>query len=680
MSFIYPSFLWALLAIAIPIIIHFFNFRTHKTVYFSNVAFLQNIEQENKSRNRLKDLLILLMRILTIIALVIAFAHPIKQNNYSIDNKNCDNQFGIYLDNSFSMNALNSDGKNVDLAKSKATDILIALKQNSKYYFLTNEISSQQQHLYIKDITQNFISSTTISPKIRKLSFIFNKFNNLFGNESNNCSRKIFIISDFQKNIFDKENFAIDSNFEVTLLPIEPIETSNLYIDSVWFSTPYHLYNSIDSLTVKIINNSNLDYTSQQIRLSINDTLKTLSTFNIQANTESEIVLKFTNTSTKFISGKVEIEDYPIDYDNSIFFNYYIAPKVKVLMIKGNENIYLQKFYDDNKYFSLTQTNISNIPVSQFSEYQTIILSSVNEVSSGVINELQKYISAGGIVVLIPSADANVDNLNEFLTTFQMPNYLSSITSAMTIDYINLHDKIYANAFEKIVSNSEMPIVFNHFKFDKNFLSDYSILLTSQNNNNILIYREIDAGVLYVFSTDMLQNSTNLMTNPVSVPTFYNIPIFSKNSNKIYHIIGRNNSLELSNITNQEGIKLKNTQTEFEFIPTTNIIDQNKININFENISLTAGNYKILEQDKQVGEISFNYDRKESNLEHYTTEELEKYIEDNNLDWNIIVKTGDFLQKEVVQNSNNKSFWKIFIILALIFIIIEILIIRLIKN
>ena len=511
MSFIYPSFLWALFAIAIPIIIHFFNFRTHKTVYFSNVAFLQDIEQENKSRNRLKDLLILLLRILTIFALVVAFAHPIKQKNYSVDNKNCENKFGIYIDNSFSMSALNSDGKNIDLAKSKASDILAALKQNSKYYFLTNEISSEQQHLYIKDITQNYISKTAITPKVRKMSLIFDKFNNLFDEELGNCKRKLFVISDFQKNIFDSQNFALDSNFEVTLLPIEPIETSNLYIDSIWFSSPYHLYNSLDSLTVKIVNNSNQDYNAQQIKLSINDTLKTLSTYNIQANTETDVKLKFTNTSNKFISGKVEIEDYPIDYDNSIYFNYYIAPKVEILIIKNRTNLYLQKFYDDNKYFNLTQTNVSNIPVSQFSKYQAIILSSVKEISTGVTNELKNYISSGGIVVLIPSMNANINNLNIFLSSFQMPNYTNLVNAEMEISDINLQDKIYSNAFEEIKPNSEMPIVYKHYKLDKNFLSDYTVLLTSQNDDNILIYWKpgpVDVGLSsLVFNFDSVSSA-----------------------------------------------------------------------------------------------------------------------------------------------------------------------------
>jgi len=64
MQFLYPSFLYALLALAIPIIIHLFFFRRFKKVYFTNVRFLKEIKEETSARQRLKNLLVLLMRLL----------------------------------------------------------------------------------------------------------------------------------------------------------------------------------------------------------------------------------------------------------------------------------------------------------------------------------------------------------------------------------------------------------------------------------------------------------------------------------------------------------------------------------------------------------------------------------------------------------------------------------------
>ena len=87
MNFVYPAFLYALSLIAIPIIIHLFNFRRYRTVYFTNVKFLKEIKEETAVQSRLKHWLVLISRILAIIFLVLAFAQPIiplKESNADI--------------------------------------------------------------------------------------------------------------------------------------------------------------------------------------------------------------------------------------------------------------------------------------------------------------------------------------------------------------------------------------------------------------------------------------------------------------------------------------------------------------------------------------------------------------------------------------------------------------------
>src|SRR3972149_9984072 len=102
MSFVYPQFLFALFAISIPIIIHLFNFRRFKKVYFSDIRFLKEVKQQTQNRNRIKHLLVLLARILAIAFLVLAFA----QLFIPTTNKNSTagiQTLSVYVDNSFSM-------------------------------------------------------------------------------------------------------------------------------------------------------------------------------------------------------------------------------------------------------------------------------------------------------------------------------------------------------------------------------------------------------------------------------------------------------------------------------------------------------------------------------------------------------------------------------------------------
>src|SRR5580693_1927873 len=99
MNFLFPSFLYALSAVSIPILIHLFNFRRYKKLYFSNVRFLKEVVQESRSRSRLKHWLVLLCRILIVVFLVLAFAQPfipVKQGFTGAGNK----AVSIFVDNS----------------------------------------------------------------------------------------------------------------------------------------------------------------------------------------------------------------------------------------------------------------------------------------------------------------------------------------------------------------------------------------------------------------------------------------------------------------------------------------------------------------------------------------------------------------------------------------------------
>src|SRR6188508_1393256 len=115
MHFIYPGFLLALLALAIPIIVHLFNFRRFKKIYFTNVRFLREIKQDTQSKSKLRHLLILIARLLAVAFLVLAFAQPyIPQSGVKIETGR--KKVSVYVDNSFSMDAIGKNGSLLETA------------------------------------------------------------------------------------------------------------------------------------------------------------------------------------------------------------------------------------------------------------------------------------------------------------------------------------------------------------------------------------------------------------------------------------------------------------------------------------------------------------------------------------------------------------------------------------
>lgn len=79
MHFLYPWVLWFSFLVAIPIIIHLFYFRRYKTVYFSRNDLLESVIKQSRSQQKLRNLVILMLRILFVLFLVLAFAQPYKK-------------------------------------------------------------------------------------------------------------------------------------------------------------------------------------------------------------------------------------------------------------------------------------------------------------------------------------------------------------------------------------------------------------------------------------------------------------------------------------------------------------------------------------------------------------------------------------------------------------------------
>jgi len=229
MKFAYPEFLYALFAIAIPIIIHLFNFRKFKKIYFSNVEFLKEVQQETQSKSKLKHLLILLSRILAIAFLVLAFAQPfIPVSENDLSNQN--NTVAIYIDNSFSMESVGENGSLLNEAKNKAIEVVNSYKATDKFILVSNNFNAGDQRLLSNEEIIDKIENISISSSSRNISTIYSRNRDALNTSIDN--KAFYILSDFQESTSDLNLIKADTLIETYLVPIESSQASNLYIDS----------------------------------------------------------------------------------------------------------------------------------------------------------------------------------------------------------------------------------------------------------------------------------------------------------------------------------------------------------------------------------------------------------------------------------------------------------------
>ncbi len=689
MEFVNPVFLFGLAAISIPIIIHLFNFRRYRKVYFTNVKFIKEIKQETKKKSKIKHLLILLFRILAVACLVFAFARPFIPVNQSLINQGATNAVSIFIDNSFSLEAESESGNLLDDAKSNAVEIASIYDPSDVFQLLTNDFESIHQHFVSRDEFLEMLEKVSLSPAVKNISDVNKRQIELFDSKPGH-DKSAYIISDFQKSISDINLLENDTSINTFLIPVSAKMTNNLFIDSCWFESPVQQINSQVKLIVRIKNSSDVSYEKIPVKLLINNKQKALASFDIESGSSCEIPLTFTNYETGIQNAVLEITDYPITYDDKFYFSYSVSSQIRILCINDSkESIYLNSIYDNDSTFVFNNMPVNSIDYSSFNNYNLIILNEIDDISSGLSMEIKRFVENGGSTIIIPSSDPDFANYRNFLTSLNTGVFIKKNTNSINVSDINLDHAVYSDVFEnndnsieKLPANIDLPVVHSHFETKRSSQTNEETLLFLQNGDNFLSVQSNGKGKVYVLASPLSFDFSNFPVHPVFVPTMYNIALLSKPSGKLYYIIGINEVIELypKNTQNEKLVyKIKENSSEFEIIPEYK--SQNfQVRLLTHDQIKNAANYTLKKGNENIMGISYNYNRKESDLDYFSKNEIQEIIDENAYDRiSLIIDDNNALSQTLEELTNGIHLWKLFIILALTFLLFEVLIIRLWK-
>lgn len=682
MKFVNPGFLLALISIAIPIIIHLFNFRKFKQVYFTNVRFLKEVKQETQSKSKLKHLLVLLARILTIFFIVLAFAQPYIPNKKSNITSSA-NTVSIYIDNSFSMDAMGKNGSLLVQAKTFAKEIIKAYRNTDKFQLITNDFEGRHQRLVSKEEMPELIDEVITSANVKPINeVIIRQKDIIYLTEENN--KKIYLISDFQKSIAQLNYIHVDTGININLIPLTAQQRNNIFIDSCWIESPIIQLNKNIELKVRIKNLSTKNIENNPLKLFINNSEKTPASFSVNENESTVVTLYFTLKSPGIQNCRLEINDYPVSFDDVFYFTLSVNKSIPVLSITDNEgNNYLKSLFGTDSLFTFNEMNLKNINYSSFINSKLIILNNLNEIPSGLSIELKRFVENGGSLIVFPGTEINLDSYKDFSKTLSIATYDKLDTSNTRVVEINYEHEIFKDVFENKNKNIDLPAINQHYPILSNIISRQSYLMKTQKSSAFLSVYNINEGKVYLSSVSLNTGFSNFPKHAVFVPALYQIALYSSAQQiKSFYTIGNNEPIEIygKSLANDAIYKITGQDENFEIIPEHKNIDFKTYIYNNNQITHSGNYYLTLGKDTITG-IAFNYNRKESELTSYTPAELEEQITIHGLNnINLINAENKDISEIVVQKEQGKKLWKLCIILAILFLGTEIALIRFLKN
>ncbi len=670
--------LWGLVATAIPIIVHLFNFRKFKKVYFSNVEFLKEIKQETQSKRNLKHLLILAARMLAIAAIVLAFAQPYLPQPGAIE-KPGGTAVSIYIDNSFSMQGAGQDGIMLDLAKNKALQIVESFAPSDKFQLLTGDFEGRHQRLVSKEEMTSLIQEVELSPASRKLSEVVIRQRDALltsGLEKQHA----FLFTDLQASVTDIEKVSNDTTMRITVVPELPEIKSNVFIDSVWFETPVRQLNQPETLHARVVNTGADDIESIPLQLSINGTQKSVASASIPASSKSIVDITYTNTEAGFKHCVLTINDVSITNDDAYYFSYSVAERIRIMEILGTNAATgaVQALFSDDPFYEWNTLNENAIDYSRFTGMHFIVVNQLRSLSSGLVSELTKFMEAGGSVLVIPGSEITLNEYNSALANWKSGQIAGKSTSASIVSAVNYEHFIFKEAFKQSAGNIDLPSANAYYSMILTTGQWAEPMLTLQNGNPFLVSSSVGHGRMYFSCVSLSTEETNFTQHAFFPASLIRMAEYSQPTAQLSYTLGREEAIVLRNLqlAGEETFRLLNISTNLEIIPEHRNVG-NQVEVFVHSDLGVAGNYLLNWGANSVQALSFNYDRTESYNETMDVDAFTDKIEDLNFrNWSVLQGDIESVSAGASAIDGNHKYWLSLLVWALIFLAIEILLIK----
>ncbi|MDP2037666.1 MAG: BatA and WFA domain-containing protein, partial [Ignavibacteria bacterium] len=684
MTFLNPAVLLGLIAAAIPIVLHFLNLRKLKTIEFSTLAFLKELQKTKIRRIKLKQWLLLLLRVLIILFLVLAFARPTLKNISFGDSSAAKTTVVIILDNTFSMSIIGEKGSRLNNFKQIAKNLLANFQPGDEVAVIAvgdlkvKNVSASGNFASIKkeidDLEISNVSGTLNEAMLKASQILYS---------SKNYNKEIYLLSDLQKGRIVNTSSEI-SGFGKTISPDTrlylfngtPNEIVNLGIDDVKPNNQLYEVGKEVSFSALVKNYSISAVNDNVVSFFINGKRTAQKNISLAGNETKEISFETTLQDTGLVEFSAELEDDAVLQDNKRFFSVYITSDISLLLLsdRADDTKFVKLALGiPNQKIKLTELRTEQISSVNPQKFDAVILIGVDKISD--TKALANYLTTGGNIIVMPGAQSTLAGFQKFSKELGLPTANAIVGKAGSPDSFTQFAKtdfqhpLLKNIFEeKTKTQIESPEIFCYFKIFSG--SNGKNIISLADNSSFISEYNVGKGKVLLYSSAPV-----LSWNTFPMKAFF-APLIAKSllycsvkENQDSSIVcGKDALADISNSVSQQ-IKVTTPSDLDDYFSTDSL--SNKKYLSYLNTNET-GTYKVLSGNKLLDYFSVNHDPRESVLESASETEFEDYLKQIGYEGKFIsLSTETDYLKEIYQSRFGTELWKYFLIIVLLLAIAE---------
>ncbi len=691
MIFLNPAVLFGLLAASIPVLIHLLNLKKLKKIEFSTLSFLKELQKNKIRKLKLKQWLLLALRVLIILLVVTAFARPTLKGVALGGTTSAAKTTAVFiLDNTFSMSAVGADGSYFNQAKQTIIDLLNNLQEGDEAALVLvsdqgNEeikptLNLSEFRKQIKDVDISF-SSGTLNHSIIRAGGILNN--------SRNFNKEIYLLTDFQKGRLEAEGALPDLsrllNDKVKLYTFDYSgkDIYNLGIDKFDVNTRIFEKDKPVSFKVTVTNYSEQPTDNTVVSLFVDGKRSAQQSISLSPGESKAIDMETEAKSTGYIDALAELEDDDILQDNKRYTNFFIPDKIPTAIFYDNQ--------DDVKFIEtalglsgeagtvkLTEKNLNQLSSYDLSQFDVVMIDGAENISD--IDRLRTFVESGGGLLLLPGGNTSVTDFAKICSVLGLPapegtaGKLNETRNAVAFEKVEYDHPLFQNIFSSSENKKmQSPDIYYHYKISTQGKGINIISLTD--GTSFLGDYKIGKGRALLMNTSPVLSWSNFPLKNIFAPLMLKSVFYlaSKEKPENEYFAGQPVTVSLSGAVLPQ-IKVERPDK------TEDLINLEKSgNLNYITYSKTdvTGNYKFFSGQKDIAELAVNANPKESVMKYLTGSNFEKYLGEIHFKGKYIPISKNENPSEIVMQSRfGSELWRIFLIAALITAMVEMAISR----
>ena len=656
MRFLYPSVLWGLLALLIPIAIHLFNFRRHKQVYFSNTELLKTIHQENAKTRKLKHLVALALRCLFIAALVLAFAFPYPKSTGIVMDEE-EEVVGVYIDNSMSMKALSSETTLLNDARESARHLVRQYPPSMRFLLLTNSFELENEYPMNQEEMLDRLDRMRLDGPPLRMDAVLERFAMLRQYHGIDQST-LFVYSDFQDNMLQLSGARPDSTLRVFVIPMRTEARSNLSIDTLWLASPIMQTGLANEVHAVVHNRGDRAVQGVPVNLVVDGQVAAATTVDVEPQGTSELAMQMVPQTMGSSRCSVALTDYPISFDD--IYRFVVEPRRVLNVVELNSSdgpSPLSLVFADDPQFAYQAMHPARFDLSVLSRAHLVVVNATSEINATLRQTLEDDAAEGASVVFFHD-DGAVD------------------TNRLELSDLAVKHSFFDEMILELPQHADLPKVHRHVRLTPD--AQATTLIHLSNGDPMLTLRREGRGQIFDFATILDAQWSTLADNALFVPLMIKMALLGGGVGRIAYTIGDDKILVFSDLNTNGNLdlKIRNEGLTYDVIPSYSVRD-NRLSVFLNDELSEAGFYDLVLNDSVVHVLALNDSRLESDLHFYDEAQMQQAFREAGVSVQAVLQAGDFVGRDLTQAvARTSTLWRWLVLLALLALVGEAAVLR----